>query len=102
MMAPKVVRAQVTEAVEAIRWVSSAFDGESAREEARRRAKQVSPDCIALLSHVVRVDGFSSVPQRIRAACSLLQVAELLQTESKPTGLFGGEEASDASGREAD
>lgn len=100
-MAPKVGRTQVAEAVEAIKWTANSDDVASALE-ARRRARQVSPDCIAFLAHVVRVDGFSSVPQRVRAASTLLEVAELLQTESKPTGLFGGEVASDSNGREAD
>jgi hypothetical protein len=90
MAVPRVNQQKITEAVDTIRWTASG-DDKAAAEEARRRARQVAPDCIAFLAHVVRVDGFSSSAQRVRAASTLLEVAELLASESKPTGLFGSE-----------
>ena len=80
-------------------WTASG-DASASAEEARRRAKLSAPDAIALLSFVVKQDGYASVAQRVRSATVLLEAAELL-SESKPTGLFRAE-GSDGSGeREA-
>jgi hypothetical protein len=87
-MVAKVNRAQVTEAVDALRLTTS---GESAAAaEARRLARAASPHCIEFLSFVVR-DDHASTAQRVRASTVVLECAELLQTESRPTGLFGGD-----------
>jgi hypothetical protein len=44
------------------------------------------------------VDGYGSVPQRVRAATVLLEVGQFLASEPKPTGLFDTEDMT--SGRE--
>jgi hypothetical protein len=93
-MAVKVNRGQVTEAVDALRLTASG-DTEAA-VEARRLARAAAPHCVEFLSFVVR-DDHASTPQRVRSSTVLLEVAGLLQTESRPTGLFGGD-AGDADG----
>jgi hypothetical protein len=51
-------------------------------------AKLSAPDAVALLAFVVKQDGYASVAQRVRSATVLLEAAELLASDSKPTGLF--------------
>jgi hypothetical protein len=86
-MTAKVKRSQVAEIAEAIRWTTHGDDA-AAAEETRKRAKLCGPDAVALLRHVLTVDGFASVPQRVRAATVLLEVGQFLASEPKPTGLF--------------
>ena len=100
MAIPKVTQQKLTESINAVQWTAHG-DAVEAANEARKRARQVAADCIAFLAYVVRVDGFLSSAQRVRAAATLLEVAELLSVESKPTGLFGSEvdDSDDADGR---
>jgi hypothetical protein len=99
-MTAKVKRAQVTEAAEAIRWTTHG-DDTAAAEETRKRAKLCGPDAVAFLRHVLTVDDYGSVPQRVRAATVLLEVGQFLASEPKPTGLFGTEDMTGTNGREA-
>ena len=83
-----------------IEWTTSGDDGEAAKE-ARRRARLAAPDAIAYLVHCVR-DDHATNAQRVRSANMVLECAGLLQTETRVTGLFGGDAGdADANGREA-
>ena len=100
MTVAKVPPQKIEQLIDAVAWAPRGDDTASA-EEARRRARQAAPDAIALLAFVVKTDGYASVAQRVRSATVLLEAAELLASESKPTGLFRAE-GSDGSGeREA-
>jgi hypothetical protein len=100
MTAAKVSPQKIEQLIDAVAWTAHG-DATASAEEARRRAKLSAPDAIALLSYVVRVDNYASIAQRVRSATVLLEAAELLASESKPTGLFRAE-GSDGSGeREA-
>jgi hypothetical protein len=57
--------------------------------------------CQTLLAYVVKQDGYASVAQRVRSATVLLEAAELLASESKPTNLFRAEGSDGAGEREA-
>jgi hypothetical protein len=70
-------------------------DDAAAALEARKRARQASPDAIAFLVHCIR-DDRASLTQHVRSSTVVLECAGLLQTESRPTGLFGSGDAGDA------
>jgi hypothetical protein len=92
-MALKVTQPQVTEAIDAVRWTASGDDDEAAAET-RRRARQVGPDLVAFLTHVVKSDSFASPVQRVRAAVALFEVGGFIAASAKePTGLFGEADA---------
>jgi hypothetical protein len=101
MTVAKVSPSKIEELIDAVAWTRDG-DATTSAQEARRRAQISAPDCIALLAHVVRTDGYASVAQRVRSATVLLEAAELLASErSKPTGLFRAEGADGAGEREA-
>jgi hypothetical protein len=89
---------KLTEVINAVQWTAHGDDAEAAAET-RKRARQCGPDAVAFLSFVVRTDGFASVTQRVRAASTLLEVAEFLSSEAKATGLFRDAEEAGADGR---
>jgi hypothetical protein len=97
-MALKVNRADVTAAVDAIKWTANGDDGEAA-VETRKRARLTGPDNVAFLHFVVNTDKFASITQRVRAATALLAVGGFLLGEAKSTGLFDGDTDDDANGR---
>lgn len=99
MAAPKVNRAQVTEAVTVE--LPTSGDGETEKEEARRLARMGSPDAILYLLHTIRDDRASNA-QRVRSCSMVLEAGGLLQAESRPTGLFDADARdAGANGREA-
>jgi hypothetical protein len=87
-MVLKVAQPQVSEAIDAVQWTATG-DDIAAQAETRKRARQIAPDCVAFLSHVVRSDSFASPVQRVRAAIALLEVGGFIAFAPKePTGLF--------------
>ena len=100
MTGAKVSPQKIEQLIDAVAWTAHG-DATASAEEARRRAKLSAPDAIALLSYVVKQDGYASVAQRVRSATVLLEAAELLASESKPTGLFHPEGSNDSGDREA-
>ena len=89
-MVERVNRAQVTEAIDAIKRTAPVDSSEAAASEARRLARKAAPLCIAFLVWVVE-DEHSSIPQRVRASTVVLECAGLLLSENRPTGLFGND-----------
>jgi hypothetical protein len=98
-MAIKMPQQKITQARDALRWAVSGDDDEAAAET-RRRAKLTGPDCVALLYHVMKTDGFASPAQRVRCATTLLDAAGFLAPEAKETGLSQTEETDGVDGRE--
>jgi hypothetical protein len=99
MTGAKVSPQKIEQLIDAVAWTAHG-DATASAQEARRRAQISAPDCIALLAHVVRTDGYASVAQRVRSATVLLEAAELLASESKPTNLFRAEGSGGAGERE--
>jgi hypothetical protein len=95
MPVPKVPPPKIARSVDDVHWSMSGDDAD-ATLEARRRARLAAPDAVAFLVHCIR-DDHASNQQRVRSANMVLECAGLLQTESKPTGLFGSD-AGDADG----
>jgi hypothetical protein len=100
MTVTKVPQKTITQAVDALRWTLNGDETEAAAET-RRRARLAGPDCVTFLHYVVRTDEFSTVPQRVRAANTLMDAGGYLSSATKETGLFREpEEADGAHGRE--
>lgn len=87
MTATKMPQRNITQTIDALQWAVSSDDAEAAAET-RKRARQVGPECVALLRYVVISDKIASIAQRVRAASTLLAVGEFLTSEAKETGLF--------------
>ena len=97
----KVDQGQVTTAIAAGR---SAVHGDdaAAAEETLRLARLGGPDAVTFLRHVVRTEGFATVPQRVRAACAVLEVGGFLPSDTRSTGAFPQPEGTNGAGaREA-
>ena len=90
---PKVDQGQLTAAIAAGR---SAVHGDdiAAAEETLRLARLGGPDAVTFLRYVVRTEKFATVPQRVRAACAVLEVGGFL----KSTGAFRESEGTDGAG----
>jgi hypothetical protein len=50
---------------------------------------------VTFLRHVVRTEGFATVPQRVRAACAVLEFGGFLSSETRSTGAFREPEGTD-------
>jgi hypothetical protein len=53
---------------------------------------------VTFLCHVVRTEGFATVPQRVRAACKVLEVGGFLWSETRSTGAFREPEGTEGAG----
>jgi hypothetical protein len=94
---PKVDQGQVTTAIAAGR--SAAHGDDTAAGEATLRlARLGGPDAVTFLRHVVRTEGFATVPQRVRAACAVLEVGGFLSSETRSTGAFREPAGTDGTG----
>jgi hypothetical protein len=91
---PKVDQGQVTAAIEATR--SAAHGDGAAAQETLHLARLGGPDAVTFLRNVVRAERSATVPQRVRAACALLEVGGFL----KSTGAFREAEGTDSAGDE--
>jgi hypothetical protein len=60
------------------------------------------PDAVTFLRHVVRTEGFATVPQRVRAACAVLEVGGFLSSETRSTGAFREPEGTDVASERAE
>ena len=89
----KVDQEEVTMAIAAGR---SAVHGEdaAAAEETLHLARLGGPDAVTFLRNVLRTERFATVPQRVRAACAVLEVGGFL----KATGAFRESEGTDGAG----
>src|SRR5262249_39374786 len=94
---PKVDQRQVTTAIAAGR-SASLGDDTAAAEGTLRLARLGGPDAVTFLRHVVRTEGFATVPQRVRAACAILEVGGFLSSETRSTGAFREPEGTDGAG----
>ena len=90
---PKVDQGQVTAAIEAGRSAAHGDDAATAGETLRL-ARLGGPDAVTFLRHVVRTERFATVPQRVRAACAILEVGGFI----KSTGAFRESEGTDVAG----
>jgi hypothetical protein len=68
-------------------------DDIAAAEATVRLARLAGPDAVRFLRHIVRAEGVS-VPQRVRAACAVLEVGHFLggppSSEPRPAAAFPG------------
>jgi hypothetical protein len=94
---PKVDQAQVTRAIAAGRSAAHGDDTASV-EETLRLARLGGPDAVIFLRSVVRTENVATVPQRVRAACAVLEVGGFLSPETRSTGAFREPERTDGAG----
>ena len=90
---PKIDQGQITTAIETGR---SAVQGDdlATAGETLRLARLGGPDAVTFLRNVVRAERSATVPQRVRAACAVLEVGGFL----KATGPFRESEGTDGAG----
>lgn len=96
----KVDQGQVTAAIATVRAGARSEDG-AAAAEALRRARMAAPDCVAFLHNVVRAERIASPMQRVRAACTLLQVGGFVPADNRSSGVFAEPEGADGGGDDA-
>jgi hypothetical protein len=74
-------------------------DDAVAAEATVRLARRAGPDAVKFLRRVVVTEGWSSVPQRVRASCALLEVGGhlvgSLSSETRSNAAFRGQEGAD-------
>ena len=95
----KVEQEEVTTAVAVGRSVAHG-DDTAAAEATVRLARRAGPDAVKFLRRVVVTEGWSSVPQRVRASCAVLEVGGhlggSLSSDTRSTVAFRGQEGPDA------
>ena len=96
----KVEQEEVTTAITAGRSVAHG-DDTAAAEATVRLARRAGPDAVKFLRRVVVTEGWSSLPQRVRASCALLEVGGYLggslSSETRSNAAFRGQEGADGS-----
>jgi hypothetical protein len=89
---------QVTTAITVGRSVAHSEDN-AAAEATVRLARRAGPDAVEFLHRVVVTERWSSVPQRVRASCALLEVGGhlggSLSSETRSNAAFRGHEGPD-------
>ena len=83
----KVEQEEVTTAITAGRSVAHG-DDTAAAEATVRLARRYGADAVKFLRRVIVTEGWSSVPQRVRASCAVLEVGGFLPSETKSSGAF--------------
>jgi hypothetical protein len=95
----KVDQEEVTTAIAVGRSVAQGDDA-AALEATVRLARHAGPDAVKFLRRVVVTEGWSSVPQRVRASCALLEVGGHLggpfSSETRSNAAFRGQQGADA------
>jgi pyruvate dehydrogenase complex dehydrogenase (E1) component len=94
----KVDQEEVTTAIAVGRSVAQGDDA-AALEATVRLARRAGPDAVKFLRRVVVTEGWSSVPQRVRASCALLEVGGhlggSLSSETRSNAAFREPEETD-------
>ena len=94
----KVDQEQVTTAITAGRSVAQGDDA-AAAEATVRLARRAGPDAVKFLRRVIVTEGWSTVPQRVRASCAVLEVGGHLggsvSSETRSNAAFRGQEGAD-------
>jgi hypothetical protein len=97
---PPVDQGRVTTAIAAGRSAAQGHDTAVA-EATVRLARRAGPDAVEFLHRVVVTERWSSVPQRVRASCALLEVGGhlggSLPSETRSSGTFQEPGRTDAS-----
>jgi pyruvate dehydrogenase complex dehydrogenase (E1) component len=95
----KVDQEEVTTAIAVGRSVAQS-DDTAAAEATVRLARRAGPDAVKFLRRVVITEGWSSVPQRVRASCALLEVGghlgSSLSSETRFNAAFREQEGAEA------
>jgi hypothetical protein len=94
----KVEQEEVTTAMTAGRSVAQGDDA-AAAEATVRLARRYGADAVKFLRRVIVTEGWSSVPQRVRASCAVLEVGGhlggSLSSETRSNAAFRGQEGVD-------
>jgi hypothetical protein len=76
-------------------------DDTAAAEETLRLTRLSGPDAVEFFRCVVITEGWSSVPQRVRAACAVLEVGGFLPSETRSIAALREAEETDGGGADA-